>query len=154
MLRLLEDEFEESMEECKRGGGFPEYDPPEELSIATGRLAHPYIQKMAERMMDACPGLTVHVYPITNFFFGERITVSGLITGQDLLAQLKGKPLGSRLLLPENVLRSGEDVFLDDMRVPELEKALQVPIYIVKSSGNDFVEAILQKGFRKGLGRV
>lgn len=89
------------------------------------------------------PGLNIYVYPITNYFFGERITVSGLITGQDLLAQLKGKPLGSRLLLPENILRSGEDVFLDDMRVGELEKALQVPINIVKSSGNDFVKTIL-----------
>nr|WP_304738254.1 DUF512 domain-containing protein [Dubosiella newyorkensis] len=87
-----------------------------------------------------------HVYPITNFFFGEKITVSGLITGQDLLAQLRDKPLGSALLLPENILRSGEDVFLDDMRAPELEKALQVPIYIVKSSGNDFVEAVLGEG--------
>ena len=146
MLRLLGDEFEESMDRRERGGGFPEFDPPRELSIATGRLAYPYIRKMAERMTEACAGLTVHVYPITNFFFGEKITVSGLITGQDLLAQLRDKPLGSALLLPENILRSGEDVFLDDMRAPELEKALQVPIYIVKSSGNDFVEAVLGEG--------
>ena len=93
--------------------------------------------------MERYPGLEIHVHPITNYFFGEQITVSGLITGQDLLAQLKGKPLGGRLLLPENMLRSGEDVFLDDMRVGELEKALQVPINIVKSSGNDFVKTIL-----------
>ena len=78
--------------------------------------------------------------------FGRKITVSGLLTGQDLLAQLKDRPLGSCLLLPENVLRSGEDVFLDDMHVGELEQALQVPIYIVKSSGNDFVEAVLYAG--------
>lgn len=144
MLRLLLNEFEESMEGHR--GCFPAFDPPRQLSIATGRLAYPYIEQMAGQMMEACQGLKVHVYPITNFFFGERITVSGLITGQDLLAQLKGKPLGSCLLLPENILRSGEDVFLDDMRVQELEKALQLPIYIVKSSGNDFVEAILKKG--------
>ena len=86
------------------------------------------------------------VYPITNFFFGEMITVSGLITGQDLLEQLRGKPLGRCLLLPENILRSGEDVFLDDCRVPELEKALQVPINIVKSSGNDFIDSVLAAG--------
>ena len=115
----------------------------EELSIATGKLPFPYIRRMAERMMAVYPGLNIHVYPITNYFFGERITVSGLITGQDLLFQLKGKPLGSRLLLPENILRGGEDVFLDDMRVGELEKALQVPINIVKSSGHDFVKTIL-----------
>lgn len=144
MLRLLLNEFEESMEGHR--GCFPAFDPPRELSIATGRLACPYIEKMAGQMMEACQGLKVHVYPITNYFFGERITVSGLLTGQDLLAQLTGKPLGSCLLLPENILRSGEDVFLDDMRLQELEKALQLPIYIVKSSGNDFVEAILKKG--------
>ena len=59
------------------------------------------------------------------------------------MEQLKGKPLGSRVLLPENILRSGEDVFLDDFHVSELERALQVPINIVKSSGYDFVEAVL-----------
>ncbi len=142
MLRLLLNEFEESMEERLKAP-LPDSSPREELSIATGKLPFPYIQQMAERMMKAYPGLNIHVYPITNHFFGERITVSGLLTGQDLLAQLREKTLGSRLLLPENILRSGEDVFLDDMRVGELEKALQVPINIVKSSGNDFVKTIL-----------
>jgi len=85
------------------------------------------------------------VYPIRNDFFGEMITVSGLLTGQDLVAQLNGQVLGSRLLLPENILRSGEDVFLDDYRVCEVEKTLQVPINIVKSSGYDFVKVILGK---------
>ena len=74
------------------------------------------------------------------------ITVSGLLTGRDLLAQLKGQVLGEKLLLPQNVLKSGEAVFLDDMTLPELEKALQVPIDIVKSSGQEFLYHIL--GFR------
>jgi putative radical SAM enzyme (TIGR03279 family) len=140
MLRLLLDEFEECLEHLQPD---TEVFHQEELSIATGKLPGPYIQRMARRMMDIYPGMVIHVYPVTNDFFGEQITVSGLLTGQDLLAQLTGRPLGNRLLLPENVLRSGEDVFLDDMRVGELEKALQVPINIVKSSGTDFVEAIL-----------
>ena len=71
------------------------------------------------------------------------ITVSGLLTGQDLLAQLRGKELGEYLLLPVNMFRSGEEVFLDDMTREDLEKALQVKIRIVKSSGYDFVQAIL-----------
>lgn len=155
MLRLLEDEFEEVMARrklamaewtCSATGDAIAGAGREELSIATGKLAYPYIKKMADRMMEVYPWLNIHVYPITNVFFGELITVSGLITGQDLLKQLQGKPLGSRLLLPENILRSGEDLFLDDMRVGALEKALQVPINIVKSSGNDFVEAILDGG--------
>jgi NifB/MoaA-like Fe-S oxidoreductase len=59
------------------------------------------------------------------------------------LAQLKDKPLGDKLLMPQNVLKSGEQIFLDDMTVDELEKALQVPIDIVKSSGQDFVDAVV-----------
>ncbi len=143
MLRLLEDEFAECMAAIQTRESFSGFFPREELSMATGKLAFPYIRKMAEQMTDTWPGLKIHIYPITNEFFGEQITVSGLLTGRDLLAQLKGRPLGSRLLLPENILRSGEDVFLDDMRVGDLEKALQVPVNIVKSSGNDFVEAVL-----------
>lgn len=81
------------------------------MAIATGRLAYPYISEMAEKMMGLWQGLTVHVYAIRNDFFGEHITVSGLITAQDLIAQLKDKPLGKRLLLPENILRSGKRFF-------------------------------------------
>jgi NifB/MoaA-like Fe-S oxidoreductase len=113
-------------------------------SLATGRLAYPYIQRMADQLMDTFPGLELLVYPITNHFFGEQITVSGLLTGQDILSSLTGQDLGSKLLLPENMLRRGEDYFLDDMRVADLEKALQVPIDIVKSSGTEFLAACLK----------
>ena len=113
------------------------------LSLVTGKLAYPYILSMAERMEKAFGFLRINVFGIINDFFGERITVSGLLTGQDIEKQLKGKELGERILLPENVLRSGERVFLDDMTVEELEKALQVRVDIVKSSGRDFVNAIL-----------
>ena len=83
------------------------------------------------------------VQDIRNDFFGERITVSGLLTGQDIMAQLKDQDLGEVLFLPVNVLRSGETVFLDDYTVADLEETLQVPIYIVKSSGYDFLDAVL-----------
>ena len=98
---------------------------------------------MTEEIQKAFPNVQIHLYPITNNFFGEKITVSGLLTGGDIRDQLLGKELGERLLLPQNVLRSGEEVFLDDVTVTELEKALQVKIDIVKSSGCDFVSAIL-----------
>ncbi len=143
MLRLFLNEFEEAMRQREEQGLFPDGSVKDILSIVTGKLAEPYIRRMAERLAAVCPGLKINVYAIVNNFFGERITVSGLLTGGDVLEQLRGRELGSRLLLPENVLRSGEDVFLDDVRVEELEKALQVPIYIVKSSGNDFVHAVL-----------
>ncbi len=144
MMRLFLNEFEEAFQSyllnLQEGGAEGK---ARELSIATGCLPFPYISRMAGRLMEAFPGLMVHVYPIRNDFFGEMITVSGLLTGQDIRDQLLGKPLGERLLLPENMFRSGEDVFLDDLHVGDLEKALQVPINIVKSSGRDFIRAIL-----------
>ena len=143
MLRLLKNEFEAALKERKRKDKMRGSQLKGEISLATGLLAYSTILPMAEQIMEAYPGVRIHVYPITNYFFGERITVSGLLTGQDLMQQLTGKNLGSTLLLPENVLRSGEDVFLDDIRLGELENALQVPVNIVKSSGYNFVETIL-----------
>ena len=144
MIRLLLSEFQDAMEKLRRelvNGDLPVKE--QEISMVTGRLAFPYIRQMAEEMMEVLPAFQIHVYEIRNDFFGEMITVSGLLTGQDIIAQLKGKKLGEKLLLPQNVLRSGEDVFLDDVTVAELEKALQVRTDIVKSSGYDFVNAVL-----------
>ena len=141
MLRLLMEEFKEALEEAKQEKKYAS--SKGSMALVTGRLAYPYIQKMADQMMEAFPGLQIRVYAIRNDFFGERITVSGLLTGHDIRKQLTGKELGDRVLLPQNVLRSGENYFLDDITVPELEKALQVKIDIVKSSGYDFVHEIL-----------
>ena len=145
MLRLMMDEFQEALDTYREKGLLADEGIQGELSIATGLLAYPYIRRMSEEVQKECPGLHIYIYPITNLFFGENITVSGLLTGQDIEAQLRGKTLGERLLLPENVLRSGEDVFLDDMTLEKLEKALQVPINIVKSSGYEFLKTILRK---------
>ena len=139
MIRLLSEEFHEELERRKQNI-LPFQD---EVSMVTGRLAYPYIKRMTEEMQELYPGLKIHLYPIRNDFFGEMITVSGLLTGQDIIAQLQGKELGTRLLLPQNVLRSGEEVFLDDVTLQEMEKALQVSINIVKSSGCDFVNALV-----------
>ena len=108
-------------------------------------LAYDYLKEYLEKMKEKCPNLKVHLYKSRNDFFGERITVSGLITGQDLISQLKGQELGERLLLPCNMLRSGEPVFLDDVTVQELEDALQVKTDIVKSSGQDFIDSIIKE---------
>ena len=137
MLRLLFDEFEEGLKALE--GDLRK----REISLATGRLAYPYLKRMLGRLREKFPNVLVRLYPIENHFFGERITVSGLITGQDLTEQLKGKELGAALLLPCNMLRIGEEVFLDDFTVQDVENALQVPVDIVKSSGQDFVQAVL-----------
>lgn len=154
MLRLLLDEFEDAMAsvgvEYMGENSAHSKQPmlrgqkqPVKVSMVTGKLAYPYIRQMADTMEKAFSGLSILVYGIRNDFFGESITVSGLLTGQDIVAQLADKELGCRLFLPRNVLRSGEDVFLDDMRLSQLEGALQVKADIVKSSGYDFVESIL-----------
>ena len=144
MLRLLEDEFKDAI----NGLNTDEFVKKEEvISLATGKLAYPYLKKMCETVENMVSGLKINVYAITNEFFGENITVSGLLTGQDIIDQMKEKEIGERLLLPINVLRSGEDVFLDDIRVQDVEKALQVKVDIVKSSGYDFLDAIL-KGWK------
>ncbi|MCM1039227.1 MAG: DUF512 domain-containing protein [Ruminococcus sp.] len=153
MLRLLLDEFEDAMRRlpADAGGSLENSEEAaqsgsaEELSIVTGKLAYPYLERMAGRLMERFPHLMIHVYAITNDFFGERITVSGLLTGQDIIRQLQGRELGERILLPQNVLRSGEDYFLDDITISELEKTLQVKADIVKSSGYDLVDTILKR---------
>ena len=159
MLRLMLDEFTEGLKQAKEDldklgkkgvlgklqsfTGEKRAVKEEALSIATGHLAYPYIKRMAEEIMEAFPEKVIYVYDIRNDFFGEMITVSGLLTGQDIIAQLKGHPLGKRLLLPQNMLRSGEEVFLDDITLSDMEKTLQVKIDIVKSSGYDFVNCVL-----------
>ena len=144
MIRLLTTEVHEALDELEGD------EEEEELSIATGKLAAVYLAGFLEEIKKKFPNRKVHLYPIRNDFFGEMITVAGLITGQDLIAQLKDKLLGSRLLLPECMFRSGEEVFLDDITRQEVENALQVPVNIVKSSGQDFVNAVLHASEESG----
>ena len=143
MLRLLLTEFAEAMEALDEQDQTRYVGCAGELSVVTGKLAYPFLRDMVRQLCERFPALRIHVYSIGNEFFGEQITVSGLLTGQDIISQLQGRELGERILLPQNVLRSGEDYFLDDVTVGDMEKALQVKVDIVKSSGHDFVHAVL-----------
>ena len=145
MLRLFGNEFFSGLEEIKQEVGGEKLVHKEELSVMTGRLAYPIIKDLADKLMEQVEGLKIHVHAIRNDFFGERITVSGLLTGIDIMTQGKELPLGERLLLPQNLLRSGTEVLLDDYTLDDLKKSLQVPIDIVKSSGYDFIQVILKK---------
>ena len=146
MIRLMENEFEEELEFQKENWKSKKDELSEEtISMITGKLGYPYIEKFTQRFMEVFPMKHIKVYPITNYFFGEMITVTGLLTGQDIIEQCKGKELGDRAILPENVLRSGEEVLLDDTTLTDLKRALQVPIDIVKSSGCDFVSILLER---------
>ena len=137
MVRLL---TEEIREELRRSAGRKARS--RHITIATGRLVGPILDGLVREITEVFPQVRADVVPITNHFFGELITVSGLITGQDLTAQLAGRDLGEELLLPANMLRSGENVFLDDMTVEQVEETLQIKTVIVESDGRSFVEAV------------
>ena len=151
MMRLFVNEFAEAMEDALAEPGYKEevmevlkdeFEGHHKISLITGRLAAPFLRQMAEDFMAEFPGYEVEVVDIRNDFFGERITVSGLITAQDLIAQTKDRKLGNSIAIPCNMLRSGERVFLDDQSVEDVESALQVPVIIVKSSGLALLEAM------------
>lgn len=139
MLRLLEEEVSETLSDADMKA------EPGSVTIATGYLAAPWIKKLAEKIMAVYDEIKIEVIAIRNDFFGEKITVSGLITGQDLKKQLQGRKLGERLILPCNMLRAGENVFLDDYTVEELEQDLGLPVAVADAGGRDLVETILHR---------
>ena len=145
MIRLMLEEFEDALARLEEPHALENRILKGTYSSVTGQIAYPYIRRMADRLMERFPEVKIQVCPIRNDFFGERITVTGLLTGQDIIAQLKGRDLGEILYLPENILRSGERVLLDDITVEDLAGALQVKTDIVKSSGYDFVDAFIRK---------
>ena len=139
MVRLLKEEVDAYLKKL------PGDDRKRRVTIATGELAAPYLREHAASIQKKYPGVEVQVITVKNEFFGGKITVAGLLTGQDLVNQLRGKDLGEELLLTTNMLKSDEPVFLDDMTVEQLQTALQIKVSIVESSGNDFVNCILNE---------
>lgn len=157
MMRLLRTEFGEAFAGLKGSAKYKELQKTlkRTITIATGRLAYPMMCELASELTEAFGGLTIHVYAIRNDFFGETITVSGLITGQDLTGQLKerqaeGIDLGDTLLIPINMLRMGEEVFLDDMTVADVERELGMKLTAVDSGGKDLLDAALDIGYDAG----
>ena len=137
MLRLLGTEVQDTLAELDGD------DRKVQAVSATGALAAPYIARYMGMIHEKFPNVNVEVVTIRNEFFGETITVAGLITGGDLMRQLKGKNLGEKLLIPCSMLKNDENVFLDDVTVEELSKELNVEIVIVDEGGADLVSAVL-----------
>ena len=138
MVRLLEEEVVQTL------AGMTGDDRKIHRTIATGELAAPFLRKHVESVRKKYPNVDIQVLAIKNEFFGGKITVAGLITGADLISQLKGKDLGDRLLLTNHMLKSGEPVFLDDVTVDDVQNALQIKVSIVESSGADFVSSLIE----------
>ncbi|EWM53395.1 radical SAM protein [Ruminococcus flavefaciens] len=137
MLRSLIDEFEKALDMAEWEGG------ERHISIATGYSPYNTISYLAKQAEERFPELKCNVYRIRNDFFGETITVTGLITAQDLIAQLKDQDLGTELLISAAMLRRDSDVFLDDITVPEVEKVLNVKIKSTQSDGYELLDAIM-----------
>ncbi|MBR5682230.1 MAG: DUF512 domain-containing protein [Ruminococcus sp.] len=137
MLRSLIDEFEKALDIAEWEGG------ERLVSIATGYSAHGTISMLAKMAEERFPLLKCNVYRIRNDFFGETITVTGLITAQDLIAQLSGKVLGDNLLLSQAMIRRDSDVFLDDLTIDDVEKALGTEIRTTPSDGYELLDAIM-----------
>ena len=139
MLRLLRQEFKRAlslMEPEEMEGAVP-------FSIATGVSAAPFLEELVKLAAEKSDIIKGTVYPILNRFFGETITVAGLVTGGDLIAQLRGKDLGRRLLIPANMLRSGERVFLDDVTLDDVERELGIPVIPVAQDGYELLDAMV-----------
>ena len=154
MMRIFIDEFKDALEQLTNSKEYPKLREKLQrvVTIAVGKLTYPIMKKFKEQMEILFPGLTINIFYIRNDFFGETITVSGLITGQDLVKQIKerqdnGEELGRILNIPSNMLRIGEQVFLDDMTVAEVETKLGMKLIPVESGGKDFIEAIINPDY-------
>lgn len=137
MIRSITDEFDRAFDMAEE-----DEIKPCSTSIATGELAYEYISALVEKTEKKWHNIKCNVYKIRNDFFGETITVTGLITGQDLIAQLKGKSLGDTLLLSSNMIRKDGGLFLDDYTISDVEKALDIKIRIVENDGFELFDAI------------
>lgn len=112
------------------------------ISIATGESAYEFIKKLSDILANKF-SMTIDVFRIKNNYFGQSITVAGLITGGDLIAQLKGNIKTKKLLIPEVMLREGKDTFLDDVKVSDVEKELAIKIIVTKINGEDLIKKVL-----------
>ncbi|MGE4485726.1 MAG: DUF512 domain-containing protein [Oscillospiraceae bacterium] len=135
MLRLIMTEFNAAVFDMPQVY-------PSAFSIATGVSAAPFMEKLLYTAREKCANIKGQVYAIQNDFFGHTIDVAGLVTGGDLIAQLKGKDLGARLLIPQTMLRHGEGVFLDDVTTEDVERELSVSVCPVAQEGFALCEAM------------
>ncbi len=137
LIASLKEEFYMALSELDQS------DINRKISVATGKAAYPLLCELATALKNKVNGIEINVYEIENNFFGERITVAGLLCGCDLKEQLTGKELGEELVISRSMLRAEEDVFLDDVTLQELSKALSVPVKAVYNDGYELLDAFL-----------
>lgn len=138
LIASMKEEFYRALSETEDDG-------KHHVSIATGKAAYNFIKTIANDAQKKYNGLRVDVYEIKNNFFGDEITVTGLLCGYDIIEQLKGKKLGERLLISKSMLRDSTDVLLDDVTVSDISSALNVPVFPTENDGYEFLNAILMR---------
>ena len=140
MIRLFEEECAEAFDEIRTKHPDPEYVPQKtKMIIPTGVSVMPHIQKLAQ--MYAPPWVETEVVPVKNKFFGETITVTGLIVGRDLIETLRNRQF-DRVLISESMLRENSDMFLDDISLEQVRNAIGKPVIIVENKGESFIKAL------------
>lgn len=144
MVRLMHNEIDASIEEYLHQNKGRQLKICKTITVVCGMLVYDYMVRAMDKFKKVLPNVKFNVYPIRNDFYGEKITVTGLLTGGDIVAQIKDKELGDAIFLSCNCLKADEDIFLDDMTLNEFQNALQVPVIIVQSSGTDFLSSIIE----------
>ncbi|MBP5237321.1 MAG: DUF512 domain-containing protein [Clostridia bacterium] len=143
MVAMMGSEFEEALDEISKMPADKRKAFVRDVSVVTGVAATPLISGCVDLLLKVCPNVKCRVFTIQNDFFGRSITVAGLLTGTDILNQLKGKELGDLVLLPGSMLKADEDVFLDGMTPSDLEKSLGTMVVCVPNGGDSLLHLIL-----------
>ena len=138
MLRNTTNEFLDGLQDIDDGD-------VKSFTITTGVAAAPFIERLVDEAKKKFPTLRGEVIAVVNDFFGHSITVSGLVTGQDIIKQLSGRELGARVIIPANMLRHGEGVFLDDVTLEQLSDALHRPVVVSETDGYSLVDTLFSK---------
>lgn len=138
MIAYLTDDVKWALEEL-------EYDekPNHTVTVACGTGVYPFMEKIMAMINEKFPNITINTQPIKNNFFGGGVNVSGLVTGGDLISQLKGKNIGEKLIIPSSMLRFENDLFLDDVSTDDVERELNVELVAVNNNGADLVKATI-----------
>lgn len=140
MIAYLTDDVKWALEELEN-----DENPNHTVTVACGTGVFPFMKKIMAMINEKFPNITINTQPIKNNFFGGGVNVSGLVTGGDLINQLKGKNIGERLIIPSSMLRFENDLFLDDVSTNDVERELKVELIAVNNNGADLVNAIISK---------
>lgn len=134
LVRAFQYEVEKALNDIK---GKPVLN--KSYTIATGTLAFNFMKEISDKITKKINGLKLNVVPIVNEFFGDKITVSGLVTGKDLINQLKAHDIKDGLIIPRSMLKKDEDIFLDDITIGDIEKSLCTNVIISDVDGKKFI---------------